>query len=452
VNILSRRSRKGLKLAILGFCFAQVLILGEVRAVMAQDHGLPPVLTLGDAIKLALGQPSAYKQAQIGESIANEDIKQAKAGFYPKIQAAPKVIYTTPSLAKPTLGTPREPSFLGANAITEYQGLLNAAGEIDTSGKLAATLRRSKALLESARAGSEIAKRELIQTVTEAYFTFALATTKRRGAEVNLQVANEFENNTKLNLDAGEVAPVDLVRARLQTAARTDELFQAQTEEKVAGDTVRFLVGFEFSRAVATVDLLLQMPVDGEIDSCTENAVQTRPEFAQFEADRKAAEEEAKIARTERRPQVSYSVDGGFVSDSLTFPRIRDHVGAQVTFGVTIPLFDWGASKSRETQANLKMEQTDNSRRLAERQFAKDFFSARTQALSAAARIKRIGASIIDAEQNVSASIARYRAGEGPILEVTEAQNTLIAQRQLLYQAVFDYQTARSRLLRAIGQ
>lgn len=449
---MSRRSRKRLKLIVLGFCFAQMLTLGAVRVAMAQDQAAPPVLSLEDAIKFALGQPSAYRQAQIGEKIAVEDIKQAEAGFYPKIEAAPKVIYTTPSLAKPTLGTPREPSFLGANAITEYQGLLNAAGEIDTSGKLAATLRRSKALLESARAGSEIARRELIQTVTEAYFTFALAATKRRGAEVNLRIAGEFENNIKRNLEAGEVAPVDLVRARLQTAARADELFQAETEEKIAGDTVKFLTGLEFSKPVATVDLLLQMPVTGEIDSYTENAVQTRPEFAQFEADRKAAEEEVKIARAERRPQVSYLVDGGFVSDSLTFPRIRDHVGAQVTFGVTIPIFDWGASKSRETQATLKMEQADNSRQLAEHQFARDFFSARTQALSAALRIKRIGASITDAEQNVAASIARYRAGEGPILEVTEAQNTLIAQRQLLYQAIFDYQTARSRLLRAIGQ
>jgi outer membrane protein TolC len=313
-------------------------------------------------------------------------------------------------------------------------------------------LRKNKALLESARAGSEIARRELVQTVTEAYFNLTLAIAKRRGAEVNLQVANEFENNIKLNLNAGEVAPVDLVRARLQTAARFDELAQAQTEERVAGDMLRFLTGIEFTRSLAVIDLLLQIPQEGEIGGYTETAVQTRPEFAQFEADHKAAEEEAKIARAERRPQVTYAINSGFISDSLAPANIRDHFGAQATIGVTVPIFDWGASKSRETEANLKAQQADNSRLLAERQFARDFFSARTQALSAADRIKRIAASIIDAEQNVSASLARYTAGEAPILEVTEAQNTLVTQRLLLYQAIFDYQTARSRLLRAIGQ
>src|SRR6476620_7154218 len=78
------------------------------------------------------------------------------------------------------------------------------------------------------------------KSVGDAYYNLALATTKRRGAAQNLQSAQEFESNTKLQLDAGEVAPVDLVRARLQTAQRRDELIQAQTEETVAADALKF--------------------------------------------------------------------------------------------------------------------------------------------------------------------------------------------------------------------
>ena len=124
----------------------------------------------------------------------------------------------------------------------------------------------------------------------------------------------------------------------------------------------------------------------------------------------------------------------------------------QATVGVTIPLFDWGASRSREAQAKLKLQQTENNKLLAERQFVQQFYTARTQAIAAASRIKQLGASITDAEINLSASLARYRAGEASIVEVTDAQNLLIAQRQSLYQAIFDYQTARARLLRTIGQ
>ena len=409
-------------------------------------------LTLAEAVDLALKQASNYKAAQINEQIAAEDVRQAKAGFYPKISALSNLIYTSPSFSKPVDGSPRPPSFLGANAITEYQGLINAAGEIDVSGRLKATLEKNKALLESARAGSEIARRELVQAVGEAYYNLALATTKRRGAAENLQSAEGFETNLKLQLDAGEIAPVDLVRARLQTAQRRDDLIQAQTEETVSADALRFLVGYDFNAPVAAEELLIQLPQDGEIERYTETAIAARPEFAQFEADKKAAEQNVKIAQTERKPQINYSVSGGFISDSLRPNRLGNSTGVQATVGVTIPLLDWGASRSRETQAKLKLRQTENNRLLAERQFVRQFYAARTQAVAAASRIKQLGRSITDAEINLSASLARYRAGEAPIVEVTDAQNLLIAQRQSLYQAIFDYQTARAGLLRAIGQ
>jgi len=419
-------------------------------------------LTLSEAVDLALKQASNFKAAQINEQIAAEDVRQAKAGFYPKVSVQPNLIYTSPSFGKTetveasggniTIVRSRVPSFLGANAITEYQGLINAAGEIDVSGKLKATLEKNKALLESARTGSEIARRELIQSVGDAYYNLALATTKRRGAAQNLQSAQEFESNTKLQLDAGEVAPVDLVRARLQTAQRRDELIQAQTEETVAADALKFLVGSDFNAPIAVEELLIQLPEEGEIERYTETAVSLRPEFAQFEADKKASEQDVKIAQAERKPQINYSVSGGFISDSLRPNRIGNSTGVQAAVGVTIPLFDRGASRSRETQAKLKLQQTENNKILAERQFVQQFFAARTQAISAASRIKQLGDSIKDAEMNVSASLARYRAGEASIVEVTDAQNLLIAQRQSLYQAIFDYQTARARLLRAIGK
>jgi outer membrane protein TolC len=330
--------------------------------------------------------------------------------------------------------------------------LVVASGEIDTSGKLTATLRHNRALLESARAGTEIARRDLIQGVSDAYYSLALATAKQRGAEKNLASAEEFEGNTKLQLDAGEVAPVDHVRARLQTAARRDELEQARSDESVAAIGLRTLVGYAFADSIAVQDLLTEIPADNEIERFAEATIASRPEFAQFEADRKAAEADIQTARAERRPQFTYSVGSGIITDSLAPSHLRDAFGVQVTVGMTIPIFDWGAARSRETQAKLRLQQTENTRAIAERQFAMAFFAARTQAISARNRIRSIAAAITDAEANVAASLARYRSGEASIIEVTDAQNTLVTQKTALYQAIFDYQTARSRLMRAAGQ
>jgi outer membrane protein len=195
---------------------------------------------------------------------------------------------------------------------------------------------------------------------------------------------------------------------------------------------------------------LVQIPNASEIESYTNLAVQTRPEFAQFEADKKTAEEDVNLAQADRKMQITYSVNGGAITDAPW--RVQRNLGVQASIGVTIPLRDHGASKSRELQAKLKIEQTENTKKLAERQFIQQFTSNRTLALSAASRFKLLATGIADAEKNLYASIARYQAGEAPIIEVIDAQNTLVNQRSLLFQAIYDYQIARSRLLQAIGK
>jgi multidrug efflux system outer membrane protein len=417
----------------------------ETRNQIDQAKPIP----LNEAIDRAAKQASAYTAAGINAQIANEDVRQARAAFLPKITSPLSIIYTTPSLMNTR---PREPSFISADAVTVYQALLNAEGEIDTSGKLRATLQRNIALVEAARAGSEVARRDLEQSVVDAYFNLALATAKRRGSERNLQAALEFEENQRLQLQAGEVAPVDLVRARLQTAARRDELLQARTEESIDADALRVLTGTPITELIAAEDLLTQTPVPDEIQRFSEAAISTRPELAQFAAEKRAAEYDIRVARADRRPQLIYSVSSGFITDSLAPGPVKNHSGAQATIGLSIPIFDWGTSRSRETQARLRVRLAENSRLLAERQFAQAFYTARTQALAAQERVSQLRQSIADAENNVAASTARYRSGEATITEVIDAQNQLVTQRQALYQALFDYQTAKSRLARAAGK
>jgi outer membrane protein TolC len=406
-------------------------------------------ISLVDALDRAGKQISAVSTADINARVASEDVKQARAAFLPKITAPLSFAYTTPSLLNTR---PREPSFLGADAITIYQALLNASGEIDTSGKLRATLQRNIALVEAARAGGEVARRELMQSVVDAYFNLALATAKRRGAESNLRTALQFEGNQRLQLQAGEIAPVDLVRARLQTATRRDELLQAGTEESVNAGALRVLTGASFTEPIAVEDLLIQIPTPDEILQFSEATIGARPEFAQFAAEKRSAEFDVRMARADRRPQFTYSISSGFITDSLSPRPVRNHAGLQATFGFTIPVLDWGASRSREAQARLRVQLAEDSRQLAERQFAQAFNTARSQALASAERIKQLRQSIPDAETNVSASTARYRAGEATLTEVVDAQNLLITLRQALYQALFDYQTAKARLARAAGK
>ena len=420
----------------------------QVTPPAAQTSG---AVSLDEAIRLASAQVSGLQQAGLNERIAAEDVRQAQAAFLPKVTSPIDYIYTSPALGIPA-GEPRTQSFIANNAISEYQAFVNVAGDIDISGRLRATLARNRALLDAARAGTQIARRTLEQATIEAYYGLALASAEHGSAEQNLTAALEFENVTSLLLSGGEVAPVDLTRAQLQTVQRRDELERARANEAVASDALRILLGYDSARAITTIDLATLMPAGGDVERFTAQMISRRPEFALFDAQRRAAEQDVRVARADRRPQLSYSINGGFDTDSLRPPRLREHTGVSAAFNLSIPIFDWGASRSRERQAEARLQITENERTQAVRGFNQQFNSARTQALSAASRVRLAATGIALARSNLDASIARYRAGEAQIIEVTDAQTTLAAQRLAYFQALFDYQVALARLRQAAGE
>lgn len=409
------------------------------------------VVTLDEALRLAMTQASTFTEAKLNEQIAAEDLKQARAAFLPKVSAPLSYIYTTPALARPP-GEPRAPSFIAADGIGVYEAFVNVAGDFDVAGKLRATVAKNRALLLAAHAGTEVARRALTQALIEAYYGEALAIAEVRAAEQNLAAAEEFEHITDLLVSGGEVAPVDLTRAQLQTSERRDELERARANEAVSGGALRVLIGMDFTGPLMTTDLILAVPADTQLQQFKPEDVSRRPEFTQLEASLRAAKEEIKIARADRLPSLSYSINGGFNTDSIKPPRLKEHTGASAAISLNIPILDWGASRSREKQARLRAQVTENQQVIALRGLTQQYYAALAQANTAAARVRLKGAAVTRAQTNLDASIARYRAGEAQIIEVTDAQTTLVAQRLALYQAIFDYQTALGRLRQATGQ
>jgi len=441
------------KVVPLAVLFVLVCVASTSQAQTPSPSPTPqtPALSLDEALRLANAQASTFQTALLNERVAAEDVRQARAAFLPKISTPLSYIYTSPALGLPP-GEPRGPSFVTSDGIGVYDALVNVSGDFDIAGRLRATLARNRALLAAAHAGAEVARRELAQAVIEAYYGLALADAQLRAAEQNLAAAEEFERITSLLFSAGEVAAVDLTRAQLQALTRRDELQKARGNEAVAAGSLRVLVGYEFSRPISTADLALALPIGSEYQQFKADDVSRRPEFMQLDQQLRAARLGIKIARADRLPSLSYSMNGGFDTDSLKGPRLKEHTGVSGAISFSIPIFDWGASRSRERQAQLQVDIAENERTLALRGFTQQFYAARAQADSAAARINLAREGVTKAQDNLAASIARYRAGEAQIVEVTDAQTTLVEQRSALYQAIFDYQTALARLRRTTGQ
>jgi len=126
-------------------------------------------------------------------------------------------------------------------------------------------------------------------------------------------------------LSGGEVAAVDLTRAQLQALTRRDELERALATNRLQAEPCASWSVFEFARAIATSDLALAIPTDAEYQQFKADDVSRRPELTQLEQQLRAAQHDVEVARADRLPSLSYSINGGFDSDSLKGPRLKEH-------------------------------------------------------------------------------------------------------------------------------
>ena len=93
---------------------ALMLFTALSSAAVAQPASSP--LSLSSATALALRQASAFRQAQIDERLAAEDVKQARSALLPRARDAFSTTYNAPA-HRPQGGVdPTVPSFIAANA------------------------------------------------------------------------------------------------------------------------------------------------------------------------------------------------------------------------------------------------------------------------------------------------------------------------------------------------
>ncbi len=406
-------------------------------------------LTIDEAIDLALAQASAYQLSQLDERVAAEDVKQARSAFFPQFSAPFTYAGTTPS----QVHVPGEPitfSLLSNNSINQMIMLFNASGEIDMSGRLRASLRRNRHLLEATRAGTLIARRSLVISTVDAYYGLVLARQKRRLADETLSLAEGFKKVAEDLIKRGEGDPIDVLRARTEALKRRDEIEQARAGEAAAMDLLRVVTGVDFTTHISVTRITEEVPTASDFNHYTEELFKSRPELAQLDALKRAAMEDARVAHSERLPQFSYSLNGGFDTPDLN--QLRRFSGGSAFLTMNVPIFNFGASKSRETQARLRAQALDVQRENTLRQLRQEFYMARAGALSALARIKDTEAQAAAAQQNVTMVLTRYRMKKAGILEVVDAQSAYAEARLAYYQALTDYRTSRVRLETTPGQ
>jgi outer membrane protein TolC len=414
-----------------------------------------PVITLQQALALAARNETNYAAALADKGIAGADRTIARSALLPQVKYENQMIYTEParlahSTVVPSTGT-QAPIFIANNAVHEYisQGLVSETVGLD----LVAAYRKTNAAAIVAQAKLEIARRGLVVTVVKRYYDVLamgqrLAVAKQAGEESQ----RFFELTSKLE-EGREVAHADVVKARIQQQQRQRELADAIAEDEKARLELGVLL-FPDPRSPYALDPKLNttpsLPTRGEFDAA---AAKNNPDLRVAMASLRAAQQDVTAARAGFLPDLS--VEYGYGIDAAQFavnnPDGFRNLGYAITGTLNIPVWDWFATPAKIKQSKLRRTQAQVELTAAQRQLIANIEEAYTEARTAFSSMNSLNASEKDAAESLHLTDLRYRAGEATVLEVVDAESTLVTAQNARVDGAVRYAVALSNLQTLTG-
>jgi outer membrane protein TolC len=413
-SLITRYAMPRLLVFLITFCCA-------LRA-QTPAAATPTSITFQDALQRARQFGVAFQTANIAAQLAREDRVQAKAGMLPNVNHFTQYIYTQGN------GTPSG-VFIANDGVHVY----NEWGNVheDFSFGRYADYRRALANEAIARARADIALRGLNNTIAHDYYGLVIAQRRYANSQRALEEAAHFVDITRKQEAGGEAAHADVIKADLQFHQRERENMDARLAIERATVTLSVLIFPDFNMQFTVVDDLQTAGPLAAFPEIQKLASTNNPDLRVAQAAIREANLGIASARDAYLP--SFSFDYWYGIDANVFavrgPDNRKNLGSSAQGSMTIPVWNWGATRSRIRQAELRGKQAQLELSLAQRQLLANLNAFYREAEVARAQLDSLKKSVDDAAESLRLTLLRYQAGEATALEVVDAQSTLATAR-----------------------
>jgi outer membrane protein TolC len=407
--------------------------------------GQPLTLTLDDALARARTYSQQVYSADIAARLAREDTVQAKAALLPGVDWLNQFIYTQPN------GTPTG-VFVANNGPRVYTNLAGVHGDLYTPVKRA-DYRRAMAAEAVARARSEIAERGLIAVVVQNYYAMVAGQRGVANAQQSLREARQFLDITQKQEAGGEAAHADVVRAQILAEQRQRDVDNAQVALDRAGIGFGVLLFADYGQAFTVVDDLDKAAALPAFPAIQALAANNNPFLRAAQATVEQQNYEIASARAARLPALSFDYFFGIDANQYAIhdPNNFRNLGSSAQATLTVPVWTWGAARSKVRQAELKLEQAQKDLSLTQRQLLASLSSFYREADAAALQLASLRRSLELSTESLRLTLLRYQAGEVTALEVSDAQSTLAQARIASDDGLVRYRMAVANLQTLTG-
>lgn len=425
----------------------------------AQSPGLPPQyqgkpLTIQDALQIGLANNPQLVRAGENLRVAQGRVGEAKSAFYPTLTAGPGENYIKSIWA---------PAYF-----------VQATMPLDISRLLQAATAQAQFQEVGARLDVNRIRNEVVYGVEHAFYAALRSEALVTVALENEKDSQERLRNAQARYEARAVAYIDVVRAQTELANAQKQVIQAKSDVSNQMAQLANSLGIEVTTpiSIAATGGSVQAPkidvspatnpaantpaavtLGPEFTAALTEALVTRPEILEADADLAAAKKGILIARRSELPSVALGV-GYFDTRSNTGTQIRE---PQAFVGLSVPLFDGGLARARVDEAKATVGSAVTARRQQVDAVTLDVQQAYLALVDARDQIGVTSQALVEARTAYSLAQVRYNtgvsshAGISPLLELDDAQAALTLAEQNDVNARYDYDEAQARLDRSVG-
>jgi outer membrane protein len=446
-------------------------------------------MTLDEAVRRALGQSEEVRLARSQVQLAETQVREARAGIYPQVNA--QLGYTrtfassfgggggitlpdslqfspdsTASVQERLRYLEENAELAGLSGLGQlfgnlpfgqenaYQATLTGSQLLYSGGRTGAALRIARDFRAVADLTLQEETAEIELQVRSAYIRALLAQELAAGAQQALEQAEAFLAQERLRLTAGRASELEVLRAEVSRDNLRPQLVQAQNAAALALLDLKRLVDVPLGTPLA-LTTRLDVPSAEALarPAIAAEAVARRASVAAAERQVSIAEQNIRIARGASLPSVSLNMNyGKLLYPSSTFDLSGDW-RTDWTAGVTVqvPIFSGGQRAAQLQRARVQAEQARLQLSQLREGVALQYEQAAGERERARTAIAARQTTVQQAQRVHDLTVLRYQQGLATQLEVSQARLELLQARTNLAQAVSDFLVADANVTRSVG-
>jgi outer membrane protein len=433
-----------------------LLMLAAVWPAALDAQGPQPtlVLTLDEAVAMALRQNPFYLATQEKENEARSGVREAVSRFMPSLNA--QGLNTLDEklfvLEFPSLIPGQPPQRISIDFTKNYQTALSFSLPLFAGGRLVAGYKQAGYNLDASRESVRLSEQETVFNVKRAFYGYLLAKEFSAVADEALALAEKFRDNVKNLYEVGMASKFDLLRSDVQVANLKPQAIRARNSVEVAALGLKTVLGIGLDTPIEIKGELAAPPPETVSEAIVEEALAGRPELRQLGYQRRMAGEMLKIARGSVLPTVGIGGAYNLWSDSLSFKKGSWQNYYAINLSVSLPLFNGFESRARVGQSRAMIREIDWTRKglsdaiaFEVRQAVLNNNQARETLLSQEKNVEQAREAVRIAELN-------YAEGLATNLDVSTAQVALSQARTNYSQALYDCVISQAQLDKAVGR